>query len=180
MYKNKHVVVAMIVAPILALISYFTVDQLVSEKPQAAQAGGSYKLVEKPNCRYRSGVCDLKNADFEVRLTTQFQAGERMLLKLSSRHPLDGAKVAVVSASELQGAHESGQPREPVNMQPVDESRLSWRTELPRVDSDSSRLQLVFAANQVLYFAETHLTFTTYQTSFEKDFRHNAPRNYAQ
>jgi len=177
MYKNKHVVIAMIVAPILAVISYFAVDLLVSEKPQAAQAGASYKLLEKPNCRYRSGVCDLKNGDFEVRLTAQFQAGERMLLTLSSRHPLDGVKVALASVSEQEGSHEPSQTLEPVNMQPVDETRLLWRTGLPRTDPDSSRLQLVLADNQVLYFAETHLTFTTYATSFAKDFRHSAPRN---
>ena len=38
-YKNKHVVVAMLVAPVLALIGYFSVDALVAEKPHAAQAG---------------------------------------------------------------------------------------------------------------------------------------------
>ncbi len=36
---NKHVVIAMLVAPVLAVIAYFAVDASVSEAPKAAQPG---------------------------------------------------------------------------------------------------------------------------------------------
>ena len=42
MLTNKHVVIALIVAPILAVIAYFATDAAVGEKPHKAQAGKSY------------------------------------------------------------------------------------------------------------------------------------------
>lgn len=176
MYKNKHFVVAMIVAPILALISYFAVDRVVSEKPHAAVAGSSYELAEKPNCRYSSGVCDLKNGDFEVRLTSEFRDANSMHLSLSSVHPLAGAKVAMVMVDEQGKVVEdlSGLRDRPQDMQATGEGGVAWSLNLPRPESEASRLQLVLSSNEVLYFGETHLTFTTYKTSFDKDFRHNA------
>jgi hypothetical protein len=44
----------MIVAPILAIISYFTVDYYVAEVPHKAKQGQSYKMLVKPNCRWAS------------------------------------------------------------------------------------------------------------------------------
>jgi len=176
MYKNKHVVIAMIVAPILAIISYFAVDQMVAEKPHAAKPGASYQLAEKPNCRYNSGMCDLKNGDFEVRLTTLMRDGNSMLLALSSAHLLSGVKVALVTVDEQGEIINSGMSMSdrPQNMQPADETGMSWSINLPQPDSESNRLQLVLSSNEVLYFGETHLAFTTYKTSFDKDFRHDA------
>lgn len=52
---NKHVVIAMLVAPVLAVIAYFAVDASVSEPPKAAQPGQSYPLAVRSNCRYTSG-----------------------------------------------------------------------------------------------------------------------------
>ena len=56
--KNKHLLTASLVAPILALMSYFAIDALVGETPHAAEEGQSYQLVEKQNCRYNSGSYD--------------------------------------------------------------------------------------------------------------------------
>jgi len=58
--KNKHLVIAMLVAPVLAVLSYFALDVLVGERPKPAEEGQSYPLVEKPDCRYASGHCGLK------------------------------------------------------------------------------------------------------------------------
>ena len=71
-------------APVLGIISYFAVNALVGEDPQAAEAGQSYKLVEKPNCRYASGLCGLKNVDFELTLSFELAGDDRWLLKLES------------------------------------------------------------------------------------------------
>ncbi|NOQ87942.1 MAG: hypothetical protein GQ550_03380, partial [Gammaproteobacteria bacterium] len=51
--KNKHLILAMFVAPVLAIIAYSSVDTIVSEQPQAAMQGSSYKLAAKSNCRYQ-------------------------------------------------------------------------------------------------------------------------------
>ena len=56
-WKNKHVLIATLMAPVLALIAYFGVNALVGEKPHAAEAGQSYVLVEKPNCRPKKLRC---------------------------------------------------------------------------------------------------------------------------
>ena len=69
MFKNKHVIIALIVTPILAALAWIGVGQLMGEKPHAARPGQSYPLVEKSNCRYESGACDLENEDFLLRLT---------------------------------------------------------------------------------------------------------------
>ena len=70
-FTNKHVVIAMIVAPVLAVLAWFATGQLSGEKPQPAEQGKSYPLVEKSNCRYPSGACDLENENFKLRLTVE-------------------------------------------------------------------------------------------------------------
>ena len=76
-FKNKHLVVAMLVAPILAILAWYAIDVLVGEKPRPAEEGQSYPLAEKPNCRYGSGACGLKNADFELQLSTRPMGPDR-------------------------------------------------------------------------------------------------------
>ncbi|MGY0646152.1 MAG: hypothetical protein ACW7DN_16410, partial [Paraglaciecola chathamensis] len=61
MFKNKHIITALIVTPLLAIAGYFATDYIVSERPQQAQQGGQYQLAALPNCRYASGKCGLKN-----------------------------------------------------------------------------------------------------------------------
>jgi hypothetical protein len=166
MYKNKHVVIAMIVAPILAVIGYFGVDMMVSEKPHAAKAGETYQLAEMPNCRYSSGVCGLKNGDFEVKLSAQMQGDQHMLISLNSALPLDGVKISLMQAAGT-GVNE------PLDMQSEGSTATQWSVILPQPNIENDRLQLVMSSNQVLYFGETHLTFINYETGFEKDFRRN-------
>ena len=71
-FTNKHVITAFIVAPILAVLSYYAVDLLLKEQPHVAVAGSSYPLVAQSNCRYTSGRCDLKNADFVAQIVHFF------------------------------------------------------------------------------------------------------------
>lgn len=64
MFKNKHFILALLIAPILSIIAYFGTDMALSEKPHAAKEGETYKLASKSNCRYTSGLCDMENGDF--------------------------------------------------------------------------------------------------------------------
>lgn len=160
---NKHVVVSLIVTPILAILGYFAVDAMVSEKPHVAVSGSRYELAEKPNCRYNSGVCGLKNGDFELKLTTEWSNEENAELTIRSIFPLQGAKVALVKYKDGAGV--------PQAMISRDEMGLLWSVELPHPDPNQDRLQLVVSSNNTLYFADAALKFSIYKTSFGEDFR---------
>lgn len=164
MFRNKHVVIAMIVAPILAVIAYFATDQLAGEKPHKAEAGQSYALVALPNCRYASGHCTLKNAAFKIDLTVD-QVGVNVLtLSLNSAFPLQGAKAALVADETQQGS--------PASLTASDDTGMNWTIDLSGDATDSSLLRIVVAASDAFYFGETGLAFMNYQTSFGEDFRH--------
>jgi hypothetical protein len=151
-FKNKHFVVASLMAPVLGLIGYFGVNALVSEKPQVAEAGKSYQLVEKPNCRYSSGTCGLKNGEFELTLDFERLESGRLLLKLESANPLEGVLAALVEKET--------ENKSPVEMQLVDINRLNWQLEIERPDPERHRLRLVASANQALYFGDVAMKFT--------------------
>jgi hypothetical protein len=150
--KNKHLVTAAIVAPVLALIGYFGINALVGESPHAAEAGQSYQLVEMPSCRYNSGHCGLKNGDFELNLSTESLDADRLLLMLKSEFPLEGVKVALIE--------DNSDEEQPVDMQPMGEDGLTWSLEMARPDPERNRLHLVASANQSLYFGDAAMKFT--------------------
>lgn len=168
MFTNKHVVIALIVAPILAVIAYFATDSLVSEKPQQAEAGKSYPLATLPNCRYPSGHCTLKNAEFEIDMKVA-QAGINMMtLNLTSKHPLQGAKVALASSTGDSDNTSHG----PQDLIATDDTALHWTVDLSGEHTEASQLQVVVAAADSFYFGETRLDFIDYETTFGEDFRH--------
>lgn len=150
--KNKHLLTASLMAPILALMSYFAIDALVGETPHAAEEGQSYQLVEKPNCRYDSGSCGLKNGDFELKLHTEELENDRLLLVLESVFPLEGVLVGLLE-SEADEA-------QPVDMRPVGDDGLTWSLDLVRPNPESDRLQLVAAAKGSLYYGDVAMKFT--------------------
>ncbi len=148
MWKNKHVVVAMLVAPVLAILAWFAVDSLVSERPHVAKPGAAYPLVARSNCRYQSGRCDLDNSDF--RLSLERDAGE---LLLTSRFALSGGNVAIGSKPETLDR--------PVALVPADESGLVWRVPLVTEPGEEDLLRIAVLAEQSTYFAETSAVFLT-------------------
>ena len=163
MFKNKHVVVSLIVAPILAIISYFAVDSLVAETPHAAKPGERVELIAKSNFRYPSGGCDLKNGDFELHVAATWISDVQVSLTLESKFPLDGVVAAHVINQE--------QNMSPINMRPVDNSGLKWALDIVNPDMKIDRLQLAASANRTLYYADASLAFINYETSYEQDFR---------
>jgi len=151
-WKDKHVLIATLTAPVLGLLSYYGVSALVGEKPHTAEPGQSYQLVEKPNCRYTSGACGLKNVDFELTLGYEWLGNDDLLLTLKSEHPLDGVMLAMVE-------NESGE-QEPEEMRPVSSDGLNWSMNLAQPDPERHRLHLVASSNQTLYFGDVAMTFT--------------------
>lgn len=162
-YKNKHVVVALLVAPILALISYFSVDMMVAEKPHAAKAGGHYELLEKSNCRYSSGKCDLKNGDMHIAIQPNWVTNDRLRLTLSSVQPLEKVVSARVNAL--------GEEVSVSSMESLDDSGLTWSTEMMTPDADLERFRLAVSVNETWYYGDAALKFINYQAAVDQDFR---------
>lgn len=69
----------MIVAALLAVITWFAVYRLVAERPHIAREGRAYLLIARSDCRYTSGQCSLENASFKSTLARIFAATETAL-----------------------------------------------------------------------------------------------------
>lgn len=158
--KNKHLILAMFVAPVLAIISYFSVDYMVSEKPQAAQQGGTYKLAAKSNCRYKSGACTLRNGDVEVSIRARRMDTKEVRLTMYSDLPVQHAIISYVTSD-----FES----EPVQMHLASAESQDRTIILQLDDPENSVLRLALNIANVMYYAETTAVFVDYETSFSRD-----------
>jgi hypothetical protein len=146
-FTNKHVVAALIIAPVLSVLAWFAVGSLTGEQPQPAQPDQSYPLVEKSNCRYASGWCDLENEDFSITLQIS-PLGE---LTAVSDYPLDGIRVALVRPGDPEGL---GQP-----MRRVDGAGLQWRVPLGEMPDGDSRILLAAGAGGSTWFGDAATAF---------------------
>jgi len=151
-FSNKHMVVAMLVAPVLAVLAYFALDVLVGEKPKPAAEGQSYPLVEKPNCRYASGQCGLKNGDFELKIMIRPQGDDRASLILDSAFPLEGVAVALIEDVD--------EDKPPLAMRPQGTDGTNWSLVIPRPDPERHRLRLAASSGGALYYGDVATTFT--------------------
>jgi hypothetical protein len=160
-WKNKHVVIAMLVAPVLAILAYYAFDFVVGEKPEPAREGQSYPLAEKPNCRYGSGICGLKNAQFELELTALALSENRVALTLTSRFPLDGVLVSLVE--------DDRDDMSPVSMQPRSGDGTAWSLHMAQPDPERQRLRLVASAQGSLYYGDVATKFTSEKSTADAD-----------
>ena len=149
MFTNKHVIVAMIVAPVLSILAWFSVGEFIGEKPQVAQPGQSYPLVEKSNCRYESGLCELENEEFRLKLIYQDDATGRQLV-LRASHALDGVVISV-------GIPENEE--QPGAMRSADGQGLEWRLALDSRPVPQARIRLVASTAGSTYFGEAGTLF---------------------
>ncbi len=149
MWKNKHVVVAMLVAPILAVMAWFAIDYFVAERPHAAKEGAAYKLVAQPNCRYDSGQCDLENSEFRLSIRPEMLAATSMSLTMTSSHPLESAAMGVIDSND--GA--------PQQMTLTDDNGTTWQALLPRPASDEATIRLAVTAQGATWYAEIPVVF---------------------
>lgn len=163
MFKNKHVLAALIITPILSILGYFAVDALVSETPHKAIAGESYELVARSSCRYASGRCVMANGDFKLDIGAEYQPDGSLKLSLLSVFPLEGGKIAIVDHAD--------NPGEPADLSRQDTTGQHWSITVPAPGSDASLMRLVVAAKDSVYYGEAPIIFSHYQTSFGEDFR---------
>ncbi|WP_070969868.1 hypothetical protein [Vibrio sonorensis] len=156
MFKNKHFIIALLVAPILSIIAYFGTDMAVSEKPHAAKEGGTYKLVSKSNCRYTSGLCDMENGDFKIKFRSESLTNSQLELSLTSAIPLQGIAVSLADSMD--------ESNTPTSMEMVDDSPQKWRVVLEAPKSDQTWLRVVVQSQGTTYYGDTQTKFVVYET----------------
>ncbi|MEL7297615.1 MAG: hypothetical protein AAGJ86_08115 [Pseudomonadota bacterium] len=140
MFANKHIVAALLIAPLLAVVAWFAVDMWVGERAQSPRQGDAYRLIMSSGCRYAGGRCILKNGNLEIEL----RATDPTLLEAMSSHELENVLVAWATDS---------QPfSEPSMMRSVDGPRR-WRIRLPDATSLIG-IRLLATSRGVSYFAE--------------------------
>jgi len=157
--KNKHLILAMLIAPVLALIAYFATDYAVREKPQAAQAGAAYKLAASSNCRYQSGACSLRNADLKLELSAERLATQRVKIAMQANLPLQQALLAV--------SQPAGDERPETMEQGVDAQH--WQLVVPIADTSSDKLRVAVTVDGAHYYVEVPSIFVDYETTFSQD-----------
>ncbi|MBT8126206.1 MAG: hypothetical protein KJP15_01880 [Gammaproteobacteria bacterium] len=158
--KNKHLIIAMLVAPVLAIIAYFAVDHVVSEKPHVAEQGKSYKLAAKSNCRYQSGQCTLENGDVEINVRVQRVTD--VLIELSIQSNLPAQRVL----ASFTGNDETG---EPVALQSYAPEKNLWSATFALIDPEKSHLRLALELAGAVFYAETPAVFIDYNTTYPRD-----------
>lgn len=151
LFRNRHIVIAMVVAPVLAIGAWFGVDYLFGERPQAAMPGHSYPLLETPGCRYAGGDCGLKNADFELAIDFAPGPAQGIRLEVESAVPLDGVVAALVSPD--------GAEQDPRPLRPVGPGARSWTMALRGARPGHDRLRIVASAGGAQYFGEVVTRF---------------------
>lgn len=149
MFTNKHVVIALIVGPILAILAWIGVGQIAGEKAAVAVTGKSYPLVEKSDCRYESGHCKLENEDFKLVLRIE-QRGIDTVLVLKSVHALEGVLVSVA---------EPGSETTPSAMRSSDAENMEWIVSVEKLPTPSQRIYLVASSGGVQYFGDVATLF---------------------
>lgn len=147
--KNKHLVVALLVAPLLAVFAWYGVGWIsgdVAEEPVPAEPGASYPLIERPGCRYAGGACALSNEDFELTITLT----DTGVVNVISAVPLESLLVGLGSQANAQ----------PGLARPVSGGLTEWRYPLGTLPASEDSVRFVAVAQGTAYFGEASLVFT--------------------
>lgn len=147
MLTNKHVVAALIIAPVLSILAWYAVGNFTGETPRPAEAGKSYPLVEKSNCRYPSGECELENEDFSITLRINMLQE----LTVDSVYPLDGIRVALATPGEPTG--------DGLAMRRLDAEGLRWVMPLSDIPDADTRILLAAGADGSTWFGDAATLF---------------------
>lgn len=150
MFKNKHLVVAMLVAPVLAIMAWFAVDYFIGERPHVAKEGAAYTLIAKSNCRYDSGQCDLENSDFKLSIRPLSVTADDVELEMTSAFSLRSATLGLVN---------HGIPASPSAMTAASDEALRWTTRLSRPTDDDPTIRVAVTAQSATWYAEIPVVF---------------------
>jgi hypothetical protein len=150
MFTNKHVIVAMLVAPVLAIMAWFSVDYFIGERPHAAKEGAAYSLIAKSNCRYDSGQCDLENSDFRLSIRPTSVTSGSIQLEMTSAFPLQSATLGLVNG---------GTAALPSPMAATSAEALHWTTRIDYPQGDTSTIRVAVTADGATWYAEIPTVF---------------------
>ncbi|MDC7242478.1 MAG: hypothetical protein PQJ44_00475 [Sphaerochaetaceae bacterium] len=157
MFKNKHVIAAVIIAPILAIIAWFATGMLVDEKPHKMQEGSIYTLNVKSNCRWPSGKCTLENEDITIDITGNYTS-----------YTLELAMKSSVMFSDVKIAYDK--KNKPQAMA-YDKSKELWLGILD-LKNKSNFINIVYIIDSTVFYAQIPTTFLEPKETkfdFEKD-----------
>jgi hypothetical protein len=151
MWKNKHVIIAMIVAPILAILAWFAVGQIAGEKAEVAKPGAAYPLMARSNCRWESGECDLVNNDLKVTILPLELGAQYTRLALDSEVPLGQANLALFSGGNevVASAEHDTAP----------DAAAQMVVTIPAFADPEAKLRVAVTVEESLYFAEVPVVF---------------------
>ncbi|CAH0990299.1 hypothetical protein SIN8267_00391 [Sinobacterium norvegicum] len=149
MFKNKHIIIALLVSPILAVLAYFATDQIVGEKAAKAEPGKQYQLIAESKCRYASGICTMKNGNFSITITAQQPPQGGQLFTLRSEFPLQSADFATATPSSSQSV--------PQPMQRIDD--VTFEFYQPENIDEQSSMRIVLSASGSIYYGESTIGF---------------------
>ena len=155
--KSRHVVVALLVAPLLAVFAWFAVGWMAGDTPetaQPAQAGADYPLIERSGCRYAGGECRLENADVKWVVSVD----DNHVVTVRSVIPLDALMVGLRSQPSVPPV--AAAIGEDQASQSVTSAEQIWRVRLTQAPDSSDALRLVATAGGARYYGEASLTFT--------------------
>lgn len=162
MFTNKHIIVAMLVAPVLAILAYFATDMAIGEKPQAAVPGQNYKLAAGPDCRYASGKCTLRNGELTITVRGKQDEQNNWTFVADANQILENLSLVVVTPND--------NDTPPIAMTPTgktDKDMLSqWSVNLPNFDKAQDVMRVVAVVGRSLYIVETPAVFPDFETIF--------------
>lgn len=163
MFRNFHFIIALLVAPALAILAWFAADTMLADEKEKAKEGLGYELIGESNCRYESGTCTMSNGNFKLNIQVD-RAGEgELAVRLESAHPLDAMSMGWVNP----GADDT----ERAALQPVNEPHTRWQGVIPGDASTKARMRVLARADGTSYYGEAATVFIDYETSFGEDFR---------
>lgn len=155
--RNRHLITAMFVTPLLALGGYYIADRSVAEPPVAIQPGQSYPLVARSNCRYQSGQCTLVNGEVKLTVSSRRLSENQVELTLNTEQPVEKAIIASVDDDEQE---------KPVAM--IRDGNL-WKNELIITDPAATHLRMAFTLKGAHFFVETPAVFIDHETGFSRE-----------
>lgn len=155
--RNKHLIAAMFITPVLAIAGYYIADRSVAEPPTAIESGRSYPLVARSNCRYQSGMCTLVNGEVELTVRAQRLSENRIKLLMDTDQPVEQALIASTEAGEAEN------PAEMVR------DGNAWQNELTIANPNATQLRMAFTLRGAHFFVETSAVFVDYKTGFPQD-----------
>lgn len=151
MWKNKHVVIAMLVTPVLAVLAWFGVDSMVAERAQVAKPGETYPLVVRSNCRYDSGACDLANSELKLTLRPVDLSPQQTILSLESKFAVERASFSLVyGGDEVLGTIAPGDPLD---------TGAQMTIMFPAFAEPAATLRVAVTVQQSIFFAEVPVVF---------------------